>query len=403
MRRGGQLEDVTSLARACVSAPERNERWKMTRIALPRCLRFLPLALMPLTACHRTPPDERPLLPVRVQNVAPAGATGAVRSSGSFEAQTQVTLAFKVGGYVSAIAFVPRAGGGRRLIQAGDDVRTGQVLATIRKADYSTKLDELRGARDNAQAAARNAKLDLDRATQLLQQNAIPQAQFDSVRARHDSMVGEARAAEARVSQASITLSDTELRSPLTGIVLHRVIEVGDLVASGATGFIVADTHTMKVVFGVPDSVQSAIRPGMPVNIHTEALPRREFRGVITKIAAKADEKSRAFDIEATVDNQDQALKVGMIATAELDVPTTQARTVVPLSAVIKVPEKKDTFAVFVVTENSGTSVARMRPVVLGELVRNDVTITQGLADGEAIVVRGATIVRDGDRVAVVP
>ena len=373
------------------------------RFALARSLGLLPLALAPLTACHRPETYEKPLLPVRVQSVAPAGARGAVRYSGRFEAQTQVTLAFKVGGYVSSIALVTQGGSGQRLVQAGDEVRTGEALATIRKGDYSTRLDELRGARDNARAAAMNAKLDLDRATRLLQQNAIPQAQFDSVKARHDSLAGEARAAEARVGQASISLSDTELRSPLTGIVLNRAIEVGDLVSPGATGFIVADTNTMKVVFGVPDSVQIAIRIGMPVSIHTEALPRREFHGVISKIAAKADEKSRAFDIEATVDNKDQALKVGMIATAELVGTVAQASAVVPLSAVIKVPDKKDTFAVFVVSENRGASVARIRPVVLGEMVRNDVTITQGLAAGEAVVVRGATIVRDGDRVAVVP
>src|SRR5262252_5514275 len=130
---------------------------------LVRCLRVLPL--VSLISCHRTNPDERPLLPVRVQSVAPAGPSGAVRYSGRFEAQTQVTLAFKVGGYVSAIASVAQDGSGRRLVQAGDDVRSGQVLATIRKSDYATRLDELRGARDNARAASMNAKLDLDRAT----------------------------------------------------------------------------------------------------------------------------------------------------------------------------------------------------------------------------------------------
>jgi RND family efflux transporter MFP subunit len=382
------------ITRNCASASR--------RFTFTRCMGCLFLGLGVLTACHR-PPDQRPLLPVRVQSVAPAGARGAVRYSGRFEAQTQVTLAFKVGGYVSTIAQVSRESGARRLIQAGDAVRSGDVLATLRKGDYSTKLDELRGARDNARAAAVNAKLDLDRAAQLLRQNAMPQAQFDSVKARHDSLVGEARAAEARVGQASISLSDTELRSPLTGIVLHRIIEVGDLVSPGTTGFIVADTNTMKVLFGVPDSVQIGLQTGLPVTIHTEALPRREFQGLITKIAARADEKSRAFDVEATIDNKDQALKVGMIATAKLDATATQAGAVVPLSAVIKVPDRKDTFAVFVVTDSGGTSVAKLRPVVLGELVRNDVTVTQGLAEGEAVVVRGASIVRDGDRVAVVP
>jgi len=365
--------------------------------------RVLPFVCALALGCHRSTPYEKPLLPVRVQNVGPVGAKGAVRYSGRVEAQTQVTLAFKVGGYVSTITQVSRDNDGRRLVQAGDVVRSGQVLATIRKADYSTKLDELRGARDHAKAATANAKLELDRATQLLQQKVIPQAEFDTVKTRYDSLVGEARAAEARVGQASISLSDTELRSPLNGIVLNRAIEVGDLVGPGTTGFIVADTNTMKIVFGVPDSVQKAIHTGLAVNIHTEALPGREFHGQITKIAAKADEKSRAFDVEATVDNKDQALKVGMIATAEFVGAQAQAHAVVPLSAVISVPDKKDTFAVFVVTQSGEATLAKLRPVVLGELVRNDVTITEGLAEGETVVVRGATIVRDGDQVAVIP
>jgi multidrug efflux system membrane fusion protein len=328
---------------------------------------------------------------------------GTVRYSGRVEAQTQVTLAFKVGGYVGTITSVQADGRGRRLVQAGDVVKSGEVLATIRKADYSTKLDELRGARDHAKAAAANAKVDLDRGTELLRQQVIPQSEFDAIRARYDSALGEARAADARVAQASISLSDTELRSPLDGIVLHRAIEVGDLVAPGATGFIVADTNTVKIVFGVPDSVQKAIRTGLPVGMHTEALPGREFHGVITKVAAKADEKSRAFDVEATVDNPDQTLKVGMIATAEFPRATAEARAVVPLSAVVHVPDKKEAFAVFVITGDGGANMASLRPVALGELVRNDVTITDGLAEGETVVVRGATIVRDGDRVAVIP
>jgi multidrug efflux pump subunit AcrA (membrane-fusion protein) len=78
------------------------------RFPLARRILLLPLVLAPLAACRRGPADERPLLPVRVQSVAPAEGKGAVRYSGRFEAQTQVTLAFKVGGYVSSIALVPQ-------------------------------------------------------------------------------------------------------------------------------------------------------------------------------------------------------------------------------------------------------------------------------------------------------
>src|SRR5262249_28666604 len=152
-----------------------------------RRMRHVSLALLAVLGCHRATPYDRPLPPVRVQTVGPAGGKGAVRYSGRVEAQTQVTLAFKVGGYVSTITQVAVDDVGRRLVQSGDVVRNVQVMATIRKADYSTKLDELRGARDHAKAAAANAKLELDRATQLLQQKVIPQAEFDTIKTRYDS------------------------------------------------------------------------------------------------------------------------------------------------------------------------------------------------------------------------
>jgi multidrug efflux system membrane fusion protein len=356
-----------------------------------------------LIGCHRSAAYSRPLTPVRVHRVVAVGPRRGVRYSGRVEAATQVTLAFKVGGYVRTITRTSRGDGRRRLLQAGDPVRSSAVLAVIRKSDYATKLDELRGTRDHARASVVNAKLELDRATELLPQKVIPQAEYDSYKARYDAFVGEALAADARVSQAAIALSDTALKSPLDGIVLDRAIEVGDLVSPGTTGFVVADTSHMKIVFGVPDSVQQTLTTGLPVSIDTEALPGRKFRGLLTKIAAKADEKSRLFDVEASVDNPDQALRVGLIATVELESAAAPARAVAPLSAVVQIPGQKGTFAVFVIARRGEVTVATLRQVVLGDLVGNDLSIADGLVEGEEVVVRGANIVRDGERVAIIP
>src|SRR5262249_33045946 len=171
---------------------------------------------------------------------------------------------------------------------------------------------------------------------------------------------GPRRAANARVGQADILLSDTELRSPLDGIVVERALEVGDLVSPGKTGFIVADTRRMKVVFGVPDSVQRTLTAGSPVVIHTEALPGRDFRGQVSKIAAKADDTSRLCDAEPTPANPDQSLRVGMTATAEL-VRASGATppAVVPLAAIVPRPDEQDRFAVFVVERASNAAVVR--------------------------------------------
>jgi multidrug efflux system membrane fusion protein len=257
--------------------------------------------------------------------------------------------------------------------------------------------------RTGLHASVIKAKLDLDRAQTLLAQHVMPQSEYDAVKARYDGLVGEEIAAEARVGQADIALADTELRSPLDGVVVQRSIEVGDLAAPGTPAFTVADTRNVKVIFGVPDSVRKAMRLDEAVAIRTEAVEGRTFRGAVSKIAEKADERSRAFDVEATVDNADVALKIGFIATVELEnagalgpVPA------VPLSAVVPSP-RKDEYAVFVVTSRDGRSVASMRPVVLGDLIRNDVTVISGVVQGDSVIIVGAEQVHDGEQVAVVP
>src|SRR5262249_1877698 len=154
------------------------------------------------------------------------------------------------------------------------------------------------------------------------------------MKARYDSAVGERVAAVARVGQASIALSDTELRSPLDGVVLHRGVEVGDLVAPGAIAFVVADITRVKIVFGVPDSVQKRLKIGDGVSVHTEAIAGSRFRASVSKIAEKADERSRSFDVEATIDNEGRALKIGFIATVALETPAAAFPAVaVPLPA----------------------------------------------------------------------
>jgi len=357
-----------------------------------------------LAGCQSGQPYSRPVPPVRVQVVAATGPAGPVRYSGRIVAATEVNLSFRVGGYVSAVTTTLRPDGTRRLLQSGDPVQRSAVLATIRRSDYATRLDELRGTREGLTASVTKAKLDLDRARDLLDQRVIPQAEYDAAKARYDSAVGERTAAEARVGQAGIALADTELRSPLDGVVVHRSLEVGDLVSPGTPAFVVADTAKVKVVFGVPDSVQTQLRIDDAVTIRTEAVPGRKFRGAVTKIAERADDRSRAFDIEATIDNRDQALKIGFIATAEVDSAATVApNAAVPLSAVVELPGQRDAHAVFVIAARDGRSVASLRPVVLGDLVRNDVTIAGGVAVGEIVIVVGANHVRDGEPVAVIP
>src|SRR5262249_24631583 len=153
--------------------------------------------------------------------------------------------------------------------------------------------------REGLSASVAKAKLDLDRADNLLKQRVIAQAEYDAIKARYDSVVGERTAAEARVGQAGIALAGTEPRSPRDGGVIPRSVEVGDLVSPGTSAFVVADTSKVKVVFGVPDSVQKQLRTDIPVTIRAEAVAGRRLRRAHPQNAHKADQRPRALDTPA--------------------------------------------------------------------------------------------------------
>src|SRR5262249_10158454 len=151
--------------------------------------------------------------------------------------------------------------------------------------------------------------------------------------------------------------------SPLNGWVLSRQAEVGALVGSGSQAFVLADTHLVKAVFGVPDTRVNQVKLGAPQIIFTTSLPE-EFRGHITSVSPSADPKSRVCSVEVTIPNPHNRLKPGMIATLNLSSPGRPSPvTVVPLSAVVRSTQHPDGFAVFVVSRQSGKTLAHERNV----------------------------------------
>lgn len=346
--------------------------------------------LVGLTACGSKPADTPPL-PVTVQVVAGGSGGGGVRYSASIRPDVQVDVAFKVSGYVEAIAQVRGADGRMRNVQDGDYVRRGSVLARIRDREY-------RDAVAQAEAALTQAKADFDRVSQLFENRSASKADYDAAYAKY-------QANQAQHDQAMQSLSDCALRAPLDGYVLRRAVEVGTLVAPGAAGFSVGDLRAVKVVFGVPDVLIGTMKLGAPQNVAAEAVPGAPLRGRITRVAPSADPSSRVFEVEVTIPNPDGRLKPGMIASLEVAGAAAQASAamLVPLNAVVRPPGAASGYAVFVVEDLQGRPTARLRRVELGDVSGNLIRVTAGLSGGEQVVVRGATLATDSQSVRIIP
>jgi RND family efflux transporter MFP subunit len=404
---------------------------------------------------------EKPALPVKVAAVElNAGGGGEQRYSATIIPRTQVELAFKVGGYVDAIGQARGVDGHIRDLQEGDRITAGAVLARVRQSDYHVKVKEAESQAQEAKSgidvskaqyrealsgiassksqlaecetAYEKAKLDFDRAQNLFASQSLTKANYDAAKAQMEaaaakvaaarSQVGmieakadsakaqievieaRSRGAQAVVQEATIPLQDTALRAPLSGIVLQKAIEKGTLVSPGKTGFTVADTSSVKAVFGVADIAVPEMKLGNTLGVETETLPGTEIRGQITAVFPAADPKSRAFNVEVTIPNPNFLLRPGMVVS--LKVGTKQAATaqpVVPLNAVMKAKSDPNGYAVFVVTEEGGRQVARLRDVKLGESYGNTVAVIAGVKPGDQVITSGGTLVNDGDPVKVIP
>ena len=409
--------------------------------------------------CGHKQPDKR-VVPVKVASVELNAASTETKYSATIVPRTEVELAFKVGGYVDALRKVRGVDGKMRDVQEGDRISVGSVLARVRQSDYQVKfkqaesqasearsgidvskaqyeealsgVDSTKAKLVEAEADYLKAKLDFDRAENLFASHSMTKSDYDSAKAQYDmanAKVAAARSqvqviqakadsakaniyvvqaksqsAQAVVLETQIPLHDTELKSPLNGLVLQKSIEKGTLVSSGDKAFVVADTSSVKAVFAVADVALGEMKLGSELSVVSESMPGKEFQGQITSVFPAADSKNRSFNVEVTIANPDYLLRPNMIVSLRVATKqATPAQPVVPLNAVIQSKSNANGYAVIVVVQEGGREVARLRDVKLGESFGNAVAVAEGLKQGERVIVTGGTMVNDGGEVKVIP
>ena len=412
------------------------------------------------SGCGTHEVTHAPPTPVKVAAVTAYTGAAGPRYSAAIQADRQVALAFKSAGYVVALLQVPGVDGRLRNVQGGDRVQRGTVLARVRDTDYVAQVEhaagqlaaaeqsreaavaqlaEARAGRAQAaaqlagaRAAAEKAAFDMDRATKLYAAQSMTKVEYDQLKAQFDQTRAQVEGALAQIATAAaaeqaaerqigvaegqiaaarggldasrIQLADTALVAPMDAVVLKRSVEAGDLAQPGQVGVTLAEVGTVKVVFGVPDVVMAHLALGRPQAITVEALPGPPLEGRITRIAPAADPQSRTFDVEVSVPNSGDRLKVGEIASLALgETAPAQAGMAVPLTAVVRDPDQPKGFAVLVAEGAGDTVTARLRPVELGDAYGNMITVRKGVTRGERVLTTGATIVRNGATVHIIP
>lgn len=275
-------------------------------------------------------------------------------------------LASPAGGYVEAVH-----------VEEGDDVRKGQVLV---------ELDgELRRAQlAQAQAQLAQAKADLDRAERL--GDLATEAQLSGLRT-------QVQVAEANVRIARNQLDRAVIRAPFAGTVGVVAVEEGEVANPGSPVVRLVALDPIVVNLSVSDRDVVALDEGLAARVEVGA--RAGFRdGTIHSVAPVADLSTRSFLVEVQLPNPARDLLPGMIARVEVDRTLDRDAIVLPQDWLVT---KLDGYGVYVAEEG----VARWREVALGEIVRGQVIVTDGLQRGDRVVVTGQHGLVEGERLLV--
>jgi RND family efflux transporter MFP subunit len=356
-----------------------------------------------MAGCAREKGYEKPLKPVRVTLAKPYAGGRGIRYSASINPYSQVNMSFKVNGYVQAILRKKGADGRMRDVQEGDRVNANTTLAWVQESGYVDKVNQAKAQLSGNLAALNKARLDFARAKSLYATQSLTKPDYDAAVEELSVAGAQVDASKAQLKEAQTNLGYCELKAPMAGVVLSRNVEVGALVTPGTVGFVLSDTSSVKAVFGVPGSMLNTLKLGKSLEIRTESVPNTEFRGRITAISPAANTKSRVFEVEITIPNANGQLKPGMIGALEVGGAKAPESIVVPLSAVVRSPSDPAGYAVFIVEGTGDNPVARIRNVTLGGVLGNMIAVDDGLTAGERVIMSGATMVVNGEKVRVIP
>jgi len=320
-----------------------------------------------------------------VSRIATRDVPVEVRAPVDLRPLEQADVGSKALGYLDAV-----------LVDRGDKVKRGQILALVRPSDLPDQLAAARSGLAQTQSQAALARTNLDRAKSLAPQAVVSQQELQQAEAQVATAEAAQQSAQAQIAAVAVRLGETRIQSPLTGVVTQRRLDPGALVGPPGGGAIVtvARTDILRVFIGVNERELAGLSAGQDAHVEVDALPGRSFAGKVVRLAPTLDPGTRTLDAEVQLPNPDGALRPGMYGRGAIVVNVHRGARVAPVGAVMLVDGKPFVFAL-----ESGTDVVHRRAVTTGVDGGNWLELTGGVKDGEELVTAGVEGLADGMRV----
>jgi RND family efflux transporter MFP subunit len=371
-----------------------------------------------------------------VNTVAPhrAPAKAELALPGNIQAVQETTLYARVDGYLS-----------KRLVDIGDRVEAGQLLAEIDSPEIDRELDQARANLAQTRSAYMQARANLEQArasavqqqtnsnfnrvsaqrwNELQREGAVARQEYDEKQSAYDASKASVKAAQSVIganqanvesSMANISASRAnvqrleamqsykQITAPFSGVITARNVDSGALITAGSGGsnavwlYKIAQPGTLRIFIDVPQTYIDSIRPGQSANILVREFPNRVFTGKVTRTSSALDAAAHTLRTEVQVSNSGLKLLPGMYAQVKFTLNRTMAPLVIPANAIV--------------VRSEGTQVAvvgadqkvHFQKVAIGRDFGTEVEITSGLQGNEQLVVNPTDDVSQGVKVKAVP
>jgi RND family efflux transporter MFP subunit len=305
-----------------------------------------------------------------------------------FRPYAEVELHAKISGYLQQLS-----------VDIGDEVKSGQLLATIEVPELQDELDNAKATEQKAEADYRNAHLVYTRLTAVNKEhpNLVAQQDLDAAESRDADTSAAVAAAKAETEKYQTLIAYTKITAPFDGVITRRYTDPGAMIQAGTASQAmplvrVSDNYRLRLDFPVSADYVKDIQTGEAADVHVESLGGKTFSGKISRFTRRVDEATRTMTAEMEVKNPKLELVPGMYATVELKVEQHPHVLAIPIEAVVA--GKKATVNVV----NAQNEIEE-RTVTLGMETPTKYEVLSGLKEGDLVVIGDSSQVKPGQKV----
>jgi membrane fusion protein, multidrug efflux system len=310
------------------------------------------------------------IIAIKTEPVTEAVRSEPIFVSGTVASSDEAKLSFKIGGIIRRI-----------LVEEGQTVRKGQLLASLDQTEINAQVSQ-------AQYATEKAERDQKRVQNMLRDTAATLEQMQNATTGYDL-------ARQNLQIAKFNQTYSQITSPIDGTVTRKFMNEGELAGVGSPVVMIASNRRSDwvVKVGVSDKDWARLKTGDRAAIYLDAYPDDTLSGTVTRLAQAADPMNKLYEIEIRLDPKGKRLATGLFAKVELKPSQSRTYAVVPVEAIVEGNGRE----AYVYVNNQGK--AKRLTVTVGYLDGDQVLITSGLENTKSVITAGSAFLTEGSSI----